>query len=62
MFADPNFSIVDSNTASRLAGLPAYSLEYTTVNSDDNSTYRTLEFGTIISGKVLFIDFILVFL
>ena len=56
--ADQIFNLIKSNTTAKLAGLPAYSLEYTSTNTEDNSTYNTLELGTIISGRVLLIDYI----
>jgi hypothetical protein len=48
---DERFNVIKSNTTSKLAGLLAYSLEYSSINAEDNTTYVTLELGTIISGK-----------
>lgn len=53
---DERFNVIKSSTT-KLGGLPAYSLEYSSTNAEDNTTYVTLELGTIISGKVLIIDY-----
>jgi hypothetical protein len=49
-----NFKIIASNTTAKLAGFPAYSLEYTGVY---NSPYTELELGTIVSGnRLLYVE------
>jgi hypothetical protein len=53
----PDYTTINSNTTAKLGGLPAYSLEFNDRNPDNNSTYRELELGTIISGKVLYLDY-----
>jgi hypothetical protein len=52
----PNYTTINSNRTAELEGFPAYSLEFSDINTDDNSTYKDLELGTIIFGdKVLYV-------
>jgi hypothetical protein len=48
-----DYKTINSNTTARLSGLPAYSLEFSYRNTDDNSTYRELELCTIMSGGAM---------
>jgi hypothetical protein len=50
---DSTFQHMRSNSTSKLAGLPAYSLKYSDINSNDNfiATYTALELGTIRKKK-----------
>ena len=39
----PNYTTINSNRTAELEGFPAYSLEFSDINTDDNSTYKDLE-------------------
>jgi hypothetical protein len=49
-----NYTTINSNTTAKLGGFPAYSLEFSYRNTGDNSTYRELRLGTMISGSALY--------
>jgi hypothetical protein len=52
-----DFKLIESNTNSTLGGSnPAYRLVYS--DREDDTSYRTMEVGTIIGDKVYFIEYI----